>query len=97
MYKSKFEEYLNTTLSAQSLTKLYQALAQRFSSPHRRTKVINNPAIATHSELLHLEELLGVDAYLLYQQRGVGADGLTVIEKRNLKERYEIKRKQAAA
>ena len=95
-YKSEFEKYLHTSLSAQALNQLNQELPNRFGSPHRRTKVLANPAIATHSELLHLEELLGVDAYLLMQNKGVGTDGLSIIQKRDLKERYEMK-KQAAA
>lgn len=96
-YSSDFEKFLHTTLSAQALNRLLnEELPTRLGSPHRRTKVIKSPNRAKYAELLHFEELLGIDAYELMQEHGLGTDGLTIIEKRDLKERHDLRRMRAA-
>lgn len=55
--------------------------AKMLGSPHRRTKIFNDPSIATNSEVLIFSELLGVSPYDLLLEFGLGESGLTDFEK----------------
>lgn len=97
-YHSDFERFLHTTLSADALNKLInEDLPTILGSPHRRTKVVRNPARATNVELLQLADLLGIHPFELLKNYGVGADTLSILEKRTHQENFEMKQKQQAA
>lgn len=66
--ENKFEEFLKKNLSA---TQFEEDLRVLFGSPHRRTKVLENPRIVTHKELLELAELLDVQPLTLFMEHKV--------------------------
>jgi hypothetical protein len=62
---NSFEEYLKGKLTA---VEFVDGLKDLFGSPHRRTKVLENPRIVTHKELLELAELLNVQPLTLFME-----------------------------
>lgn len=85
-----FEKFINTSLSKEDYEQLDQYLN---CSPHRKTKILRNPAIANNHEVLSLARLLKIAAYSLIKTYGLGTDKLTEIEVDNHKEVMELKKK----
>ncbi len=75
-----FDQFLSTRLSKEDYEKLDQHLR---CSPHRRTKILRNPAIAANHEILILAQLLKLPAYYLIDTYNLGKDKLTEIEINN--------------
>ena len=61
-----------------------QELRQIFGTSHRRTKILRDPGMINHAELLELSDLLHVPPLFLVDEFGA-ADNLTEREKENLR------------
>ncbi len=72
--KNSLEDYLKGKLTAADFE---EGLKNLFGSPHRRTKVLENPRIVKHSELLELAQLLDVQPLTLYAEYQVAFGTLT--------------------
>lgn len=76
---SPFQSKVRETLTLVQIESLKGV--EMLGSPHRRTKIFNDPSIATNSEVLLFSELLGVHPYDLLLEFGLGKEGLTDFEK----------------
>lgn len=56
-------------------------LEEDLGSPHRKTKILRNPAIASHSELVIFSKHLQLEPTLLLNEYGLGTTGLHPYEK----------------
>ena len=79
--QSNLKDYLKGKLS---IGQYEEGLRELFNSPHRRTKVLENAAIATHAELLALAAMCNVSAYSMFTEYGVAKENLTLLEIQNL-------------
>lgn len=68
-----FSDLVRSTLSIEQ----FEELKELLGSPHMRTKLLNNPAVASNDQLLLFAELLGLSAWVLYTKYGMGKDTVT--------------------
>jgi len=71
-----FEQLVNETITQVQ----FDELKTQLGSPHRRTKLLNDPSNATFDQLLLFAELLDKPALYLYEQYHVGKNVLTIRE-----------------
>ncbi len=83
-----FEQYIASNLSKEDYENLEKHLN---SSPHRKTKILRNPKIATNHEVLVFAQLLDCTAYQLYKEFDLGSHSLSDLEIENHKLFHEMK------
>lgn len=81
----KYASFKELVEKSVDVLQMNREVREVFGSIHMRTKRLNSPGMISHRELLELESLLGMDAYLIYNSYGAGSEVLSKLEVAQLK------------